>query len=173
MRISRCAAGAVFLLALLGGCSSAPVAVEAPLVPIPEGCTRATALPAAPLRLSPAKAEASGLAGTSVLKVDRELTGLSDWGDLSGGWSLLNLSISAGDTRTLSLHLSQLKLPPRAELWFCSADRRTRQGPYRDATGGELWTPVVPGGNALLEVVLPSAARAGFAGHLAEVYVAP
>lgn len=173
MRIRPCAAGAFFLLSLLGGCRAMPVAATAPSVPIPEGCSRATALPAAPLRLSPARAEASGLAGTAMLKVDRELTGMGDWSDLSGGWSLLNLAISAGDARTMSLHLTQLQLPPRAELWFCSADRRTRQGPYREAAGGELWTPVVPGGNALLEAVLPSAARERFAGRLAEVYVAP
>ncbi|HSW12347.1 MAG TPA: hypothetical protein VLI06_05865 [Solimonas sp.] len=168
MNKTQWAAGLIFAALLLSACRSVPLATSAA---IPEGCSRATALPAAPLRYSAARAEAGGLAGAGTIRVERTLAQLSDWHELGGGWSLLNVAIEVRDANSLSLHLAGLKLPPRTELWFCSADRRSRQGPYRDAAGGELWTPVVPGGNALLEVVVPDAGRHDLAGQLRELYV--
>lgn len=155
------------------------------------GCAGTTARDAAPPATAyppeacgagfPADAPVLKLAATTVpekdapvafgkrIAVDRSLTRAGGWTDRPDGWSTLALVLQSAGARSLSLHLSELQLPPRTELWLCSPDGRVRHGPYREATGGELWTPVVPGEQASLQIWVPSTARHALKGTLADV----
>lgn len=65
---------------------------------------------------------------------------------------------------SLLLALDHLRLPAGAELWFYDAQGRVMQGPYtRDDIGasGQLWTPIVPGEIAVLEIDAPAGQQAG------------
>lgn len=99
--------------------------------------------------------------------VGRRLARLGRWHDTAQGWSTLAVLLQSDEARSLSIHLRGLRLPPRTEIWWCGDGER--HGPYRDAAGGELWSPVIRGGRGLLQVWTPSAARGGFDGELADV----
>ena len=64
---------------------------------------------------------------------------------------------------------SRRRTPPRTHPWLCSAAGRVRQGPYREAVGGELWTAVVPGAEARLEVIVPTIDKAKLSASIADV----
>jgi hypothetical protein len=170
MPIPRLRAATVATALVLAACASTP--------PIPPS----SALPAG----SPAAAcDAGAIDTASTLKlratrnpdgsfleridVGRNLTRGARWRE-AGDWSVLGYAVQSGGARSLAAHLSELRLPARSEIWWCSADGRLRYGPYRDAAGGALWTPVVDGERALLQIWVPTALRSQFAGTLADVH---
>lgn len=60
----------------------------------------------------------------------------------------------------LSLQFADVTLPAAALLWIYAPDRRVVQGPYSRtdvAKGGALWTALVPGDTAVVEVDVPQA----------------
>lgn len=61
---------------------------------------------------------------------------------------------------SLNLEFSQAEIPAGAALWLYTPDGRVAQGPYtaagRDAQG-RLWTAIVPGDTAVIEVQVPDA----------------
>lgn len=82
------------------------------------------------------------------------------WATDDGQWqvqgeqAVWRLQVFSADAFSINLALDNLQLPPSAELFFGSVD-----GSYRhqartqaDVIDGRLWTPVVPGDSALLEV---------------------
>ena len=85
------------------------------------------------------------------------------------GWSSYALRIKSPGAKSISVHLGELQLPGGSQVWLCSPDAITRQGPYRDAPTGELWTPIVPGDEAWLEVLVHSRKRDEFQATLVEV----
>ncbi len=166
---------AVAAALLLSGCAAQPASDSAPASAFPpEACGTAFPADAPQLQLKPTSAAADALEpGTRPIalahEVDRSLTRAGRWHDRADGWSSLALALHSDGARSLALHLSALKLPRRSQLWFCSPDGRVRHGPYREATGGELYTPAVPGDRAHLQIWVPTAARATLAGRLADV----
>lgn len=142
----------------------------------PEGCGTHFSPSAPLLTLSPTRATAPPAAKGQAysfaheIEVRRDLNRAGTWVDFGDGWSVLSLRIASADAKSLSLHLSKLQLPRRTQIWFCSADRRFKQGPYREAAGGDLWTPVVMGSEALLQIDVPTADRRAFKGELAEAF---
>lgn len=63
----------------------------------------------------------------------------------------------------------RVNLPARAELRWSSLDGEVVQGPYTAADvndAGELWTALIPGDEALLELRVPTAQREAVALHL-------
>lgn len=166
----------LFLLA--GGCSTAVMtSVPPPSGPAPDGCGRDFPAKAPVLELDPTVAPAAAprrkgvpYSFASSLPVNRELATTGLWTDFEDGWSSLALRLRSEGARTLSVHLTQASLPPMTEIWLCSGDGRVRQGPYREAVGGELWTPVVPGSEARIEVILPTQHKRSFEGLLAEAF---
>lgn len=168
MNLRLLLAGTCFLA--LGGCATAPPAlVAAALAYPPEACGAALPAEAPLLKLSPTRLpEGADASFAQRLDIDRSLSRAGRWTDRADGWSSLALALQSPGAQSLSLHLSDMKLPPRTQVWFCSPDGRLRHGPYREATGGELWTPVVPGERAHLQIWVPTAARAEFEGRLAD-----
>ncbi len=63
-------------------------------------------------------------------------------------------------------------MPKGAELWVYSPDFSSRFGPYTDANNHEhrqLWTPVVIGNDAVVELSLPASERNNFRLHLTQI----
>lgn len=156
---------------LVVGCAGQP----ARNIPLPAGAPppacNAAALANAPmvkLKQTRAPTDDEG-AFAQRIDIDRSLTRAGRWTDVSGGWSVLSLGLQSQNARSLSAQLSQLDLPDRTQIYWCSPDGRERNGPYRDAAGGSLWTPVVSGERAHLEIWVPSALRDTFKGTLANV----
>lgn len=70
------------------------------------------------------------------------------------------LAVESPGALSLNFHLSGLRLPDGAFLLLRDVDGRPLHGPYTAAQvrDGELWTPIVPGERALLEIDAPAAA---------------
>lgn len=175
----RIARGAAVLLCLLPLACAAPVE-QAPPRPAsakpPEGCGKnfsptAPLLTLAPTRpAAPPAGKGEAYQFAHEIKVHADLAREGAWTDYTDGWSILSLRVTSAEAKSLSVHLSRLELPARTQIWFCSADRRYKQGPYREAVGGDLWTAVVPGAEGLLQVDVPTADRHRFKGELAEAF---
>jgi hypothetical protein len=74
-------------------------------------------------------------------------------------WRLRIISSGATD---LNLGFSQFRLPEGATLHVSSETEKYFQGPYTLAdnkTHGQLWTPLVPGDSAVVELFVPAKAR--------------
>lgn len=81
------------------------------------------------------------------------------WEPLPDGSWLWRLRIHAPGATDLSLGFSRFRLPEGATLHLVSETRDYWEGPYTAADRkphGQLWTPVVPGDRAVLEVWVPA-----------------
>jgi lysyl endopeptidase len=84
------------------------------------------------------------------------------WEELSGGLSLWRLRIRADGAASLNLGFTRFSLPAGARLQLYSADLTSIVRPFTDADNkerGELWTPVVPTDDLVVELTLPTAVR--------------
>jgi len=169
----------ILFLGLLSACQPAlwrGAPEPLPVTRAPDGC-RARSAETPPILTLPktetltqhsSKGEPMELA--QVHTVNRPLERVGVWTDYDDQWSLLSLQLGSQGARSIAVRLRDSTLPPKTEIWLCSADRRVHQGPYREATGGELWTPVIPGDAALIEVWVPTAYKPRFKAELADVY---
>ena len=105
----------------------------------------------------------------NLLPVNQLLDHLARLTPFDNGWTSYALRIKSPDAKSISVHLGALQLPGGSQIWLCSPDGITRQGPYRDAPTGELWTPIVPGDEAWLEVLIHSRKRDEFQATLVDV----
>jgi hypothetical protein len=155
---------------MLTACAAAPELPPAAVLPVgsPGGACSAGSIDAAKALTLRATHRPDG-SFLERIDVDRNLARGARWRD-AGDWSVLSYALESAGARSLAAHLSALKLPARSEIWWCAPDGRLRHGPYRDAAGGELWTPVVEGERALLEIWVPTPLRERFAGTLADVH---
>lgn len=101
------------------------------------------------------------------------------FGLADGQWTLAapdtrtwSLAIRSPGALNLNLKLSGLQLPGGAELYLSSADGSQRHGPYRagQLSDGTLWTPVVNGDTARLEIHAPAAVADRVALRVARVH---
>lgn len=144
-----------------------------PVSRAPEGCGTRSAETPPVLRLprtSVPKDGGGSLELAQVHTVNRPLEQAGVWTDYDDNWSLLALELGSPGARSIAVRLRESHLPPQTEIWLCSPDRRLRHGPYREATGGELWTPVVTGDRAVLQVWIPTARKSQLHALLADVY---
>jgi subtilisin-like proprotein convertase family protein len=85
--------------------------------------------------------------------------------DTHGSWALSNdgqqvwrLRISSPGAKSLNLGFDQFKLPEAAQLLLYTPDYTTVMGPFTPADNeehGELWTPILPGDELVIELQLP------------------
>lgn len=122
----------------------------------------------APTDLQDSKSEPLRYANT--INVSKPLTELARLSHFENGWSSFALSIHSQGAQSISVHLTAATLPRETEVWLCSPDGLTKQGPYRNAIGGDIWTPVVTGEEAWLDVLLPTAKENNFKATLAEIF---
>ena len=84
------------------------------------------------------------------------------WDTVDATTSEWRLRIGSRGARLLNFALSKLQLPPSAALAVYDAEGKVVQGPYTAASAdseGRLWTAVVPGEEAVLEVRVANAER--------------
>lgn len=114
--------------------------------------------------LAQADADKEGAVRYAVARpVSVDLTRRAAWQALPDGRSVGRLRVGAAGARNLSVAFERAELPPGAELWLHAASGRhalDRPLTAAHARSGRLWTPVVPGDEAVLSVVLPAGAPA-------------
>lgn len=92
-----------------------------------------------------------------------------DWDQAADGRARWRLRIASETAHSLSFRLRELRLPADAELWLYGADGSDAQGPFR--AGDPLrYTPIVRGGEAVIEARMPAEQRAQFAIAIAQVF---
>lgn len=80
----------------------------------------------------------------------------------TGDVSRWRTRIQSSGAQTLNFTFSKFRLPVGASLWIYDAAGELVQGPYTKANEtpeGMLWTPVIAGGDAVLELRVPTALR--------------
>jgi subtilisin-like proprotein convertase family protein len=80
------------------------------------------------------------------------------WEDLPDGGQLWRLRIYSPNATDLSFGFAGFQMPPGATLHVIGADGAYYRGPYSDRDHKphrQLWTPVVPGERAIIELFLP------------------
>ena len=111
-----------------------------------------------------AEDEARAAAGPGPLRIaapsDVEITPAGDgvWETLPDGGRLWRLRIHAPDATDLNFGFSTYRLPPGATLHILSEDAGYFEGPFTSEDNkahGELWTPVLPGDRAVVELYVP------------------
>lgn len=83
------------------------------------------------------------------------------WEQLPSGDWLWRLRLRSRDAVSLSIQLSPFDLPAGARLFLYRTDGEQIRGPYTasDATGGELWTPLVQSEAVTIELAVPQNRR--------------
>ena len=80
------------------------------------------------------------------------------WEFVNGGGRLWRIRIDAPNATDLNFGFTRFRLPAGATLHVLSEDHAAIRGPF-DASDnrdhGELWTPVIPGARAVLELFVP------------------
>ena len=80
------------------------------------------------------------------------------WEDLGDGTIRWRLQIHAEGASSLNFGFSKFFMPPGGELYVYDTVKSMVRGPYTDRDNevhGELWTPVVFGDTAIIEVIVP------------------
>ncbi len=84
------------------------------------------------------------------------------WEKAPDGGAIWRLRIASPGARSLNLGFTTFDLPPGAALWLYRPDRSQVRGPYTSADaspGGQLWTPVIPGDEVVVELTVPAGER--------------
>lgn len=82
-----------------------------------------------------------------------------DWSTLPDGRLLWRQAVRAEGAQTIDLRFQPYRLPHGAELWVYTPDRKAVAGPYSDQhnnADGIFATPVLPGAEAVIELVVPA-----------------
>lgn len=104
------------------------------------------------------------------INVSKPLLELARVSRFDNGWSSFALSIQSQGAKTISVHISKATLPRGTEVWLCAPDGLQNEGPYSNAIGGDVWTPVVAGEVVWLDVLVPTEKETAFKATLAEVF---
>ena len=82
------------------------------------------------------------------------------WVRASGdGASVWRLRVSAPGSVSLNLGFDRYRMPPGGRLFLYTPDRQTVLGPFTEADNeshGQLWTPILPGDELVIEVQVPA-----------------
>lgn len=172
---------ALSLLTLIAGCQSSPAAESVNAAPAsrnaPPPCAANFAQRAGTLKLANTKvpkdlndSKSAPLQFANTINVSKPLAELGRFSRFDNGWSSLALSVQSEGAQSISVHISAATMPRGTEIWLCAPDGLRKEGPYRELMGGDVWTPVVPGDIAWLDVLVPSSQENQFKATLAEVF---
>jgi hypothetical protein len=77
---------------------------------------------------------------------------------LADGSKLWRLRILSRNAASLNLGITDFLLPAGAKLWIYNFKANYIEGPYenKDNTAGQLWTPIIPGEEIVVEVHIPA-----------------
>ena len=85
-----------------------------------------------------------------------------EWITLADGRMLWRQKVISEGAKSLDFGFTRYRLPHGAQLWISTGPKGATQGPYTDVhnqRSGQLWTAMVPGESALIELVVPAAMR--------------
>lgn len=85
--------------------------------------------------------------------------GLGRWEKTPDGREVWRVAVHAPGALSLDFGFERMFLPRGAELYVATPDSSVVLGPYTDADNtrfGGFWTPIVPGENAVIEVLVPA-----------------
>ncbi|MCB0637410.1 MAG: proprotein convertase P-domain-containing protein [Lewinella sp.] len=94
------------------------------------------------------------------------------WEAARDGRQVWRLRIPSPGARSLNLGFDRYELPPTASLILYTADRSTILGPFTPADNeehGELWTPILPGDELIIELAVAPSYRQQVQLHLKTV----
>ncbi|MCL4836923.1 MAG: fibronectin type III domain-containing protein [Thermoanaerobaculia bacterium] len=126
------------------------------------------------LRVEDAQREMEGLPPRFALPEEVRITPADrgSWEPLSDGRMVWRLRVGAPGAASLNLGFTRFRMPPGGRLLVYSADQKHVVRPFTaedNEAHGELWTPVVPGWDLVVEVTLPEAERPGLELELGSV----
>ncbi|WP_250449427.1 PKD domain-containing protein [Lysobacter enzymogenes] len=137
------------------------------------------AVDVAKLRVEDAKREQRREIPRFATALSADIDTLKDgvWEDLDANTAIWRTRIESKDAFSLNFHFDKFKLPDGARMLIYPADQApaSAAGRVRSFTSadnnarGELWTPVVLGDEAVIEVVVPKAKLGELKLHLAKV----
>ncbi len=134
------------------------------------------AAPVADLMDEDSKALGQAMRYGVVQRVDRALVGGSaaagSWSELADGRLLWTLDVASDDAVSLDLHFSRFDLPASAELFLASKSADYVLGPIRGSDAladGQYYSPLIPGDQTRIEVVVDAAERDAVALTLAGI----
>jgi lysyl endopeptidase len=80
------------------------------------------------------------------------------WEVLADGSKLWRLRILSRKAKSLNLGITDFFLPPCVKLWLYNFNADYVEGPYedKDKTNNQLWTPVIPGEQMVVEIYVPA-----------------
>ncbi|MBK9656238.1 MAG: PKD domain-containing protein [Rhodanobacteraceae bacterium] len=96
------------------------------------------------------------------IEVSADTSSGGEWTTLVDGRLIWRLPIRADGAVSIDVGFSRLRLPQGAELWLSDTQRSVVRGPYTDADNprsGILALPMVPGSEAVLELIVPADKR--------------
>ena len=104
--------------------------------------------------------EQQGLAPRYAVPIETGLTprNAGTWEKLATGEKLWRLRVRSENASSLNFGFGRYVMPAGGKLFLYSADGSSIRGPFTDKDNeahGELWTPVVLGGEAVIEVSIP------------------
>lgn len=94
------------------------------------------------------------------------------WETLDDGTHLWRLRVRSPDALSLNLGFTAYRMPPGGELFVYAPGYASPIGPFTasdNAAHGELWTPIVPGDEVVIEVAVPAEQRAALQLTLGQV----
>ncbi len=94
------------------------------------------------------------------------------WRALGDGRLVRRIEVVSPGALSLNFGFKKVFLPHGAELYIYNSDAKQVLGPYSDRDNkkhGELWTPIIPGERAVIEVVMPAAMLSFFSLELHQV----
>jgi hypothetical protein len=149
-----------------------------PAAPPPTACQLAEfgAAPGTEL-VRPKRAAKASKAGpaSDAIPLNRSIAGTGAWVDAGPGWRAWRYWLRFETARSVAVHMEPFALPDHAELWLCSPDRTTRQGPITGkglGGGGQYRSPDVPGPELWIEVLAPRGTETNVELVLTEAFAA-
>lgn len=103
--------------------------------------------------------------------VNLNLLNSGTWEKLPDGARLWRLRIRSRGAISLNLGITRFHLPEGAMLWLYHPSGSYIEGPYLDRhkTAGELWTPIIPGDQVVVELYVPAEPNREPVVHIAKV----
>ncbi len=155
------AAASLFLVAGL----AAQPSFKSPTTPVPVLAFPTqdnAALLAEELRLRDTPDRAPHFALTQATNISPATGGA--WEELPGGRSVWRLRVNSPNAKSLNLGFTEFYLPPGGELYLYPANRKQPEvlGPFTPADNEEhnqLWTPIVPTDDLMIELRVPTAQK--------------
>lgn len=95
------------------------------------------------------------------LNVDYTPDKAGEWETLADGRLMWRALVQSANASSLNFGFTRYHLPAGAEMYIYSSSGDDVRGPYTAAGNalGQLWTPVIHGSEAVIEVTLPAAVR--------------